>query len=92
MSVHRYHPDPEREDPEDAVLYDDCERCAEHAEALFTLDRDNIQLLWKRMLEHELGDAGGYRTRNEAIACERLFLSGLVVSRALGLDEIRDLL
>lgn len=30
-ATHRPHPDPERDDPEDAVLWDDCERCDEHA-------------------------------------------------------------
>lgn len=31
MTSHRYHPDPERNDPPDAVLFDDCERCAERS-------------------------------------------------------------
>ncbi len=32
-ATHRYHPDPDRGDPEDAVLFDGCERCDEHAAA-----------------------------------------------------------
>ena len=30
-AVHRYHPDEDRGDPPDAVLWDDCERCDQHA-------------------------------------------------------------
>ena len=30
-TIHRYHPDEGMADPEVAVLYDNCDRCAEHA-------------------------------------------------------------
>ena len=43
---HRYHPDPERGDPPEAVLYDDCERCAEHAENPVSLDARNLHKMW----------------------------------------------
>ena len=36
--THRYHPDPERNDPESAILYDDCERCDQQAEYPGSLD------------------------------------------------------
>lgn len=29
--MHRYHPDPEKNDPPIALLFDDCQRCAQQA-------------------------------------------------------------
>ncbi len=42
-ATHRYHPDTMSGDPEDAVLYDDCERCDEHAKDLRELDTDQLK-------------------------------------------------
>ena len=40
MTAHRYHPDPDRNDPDDAILFDGCPRCTEHALAPWmSLDR-----------------------------------------------------
>lgn len=52
MSIHRPHPiqgewcgkdydDPEGDGLDRPFLFDDCPRCAEHAESLVSLDRDN---------------------------------------------------
>ena len=40
--MHRYHPDPARGDPENAILYDDCPRCDEHAKDPRGLDREHL--------------------------------------------------
>jgi hypothetical protein len=48
-ATHRYHPDPAYQDPEDAVLYDNCERCDEHAKAPNAgLDAGNLYALDQR--------------------------------------------
>ena len=47
-ATHRYHPDTMSGDPEDAVLWDDCERCDEHAKDLRGLDNDHIRRIRDR--------------------------------------------
>ena len=42
MTVHRYHPDPARGDPPNAILYDECPRCSEHAKDPRGLDQDHL--------------------------------------------------
>ncbi len=59
-ATHRYHPDGEV-DPEDAVLYDNCERCDEHAkDPNAGLDASNLYTLNQRRIE-----GGPARTHNE---------------------------
>ena len=77
-ALHRYHPDPERGDPVQAVLYDGCERCAEHAERPFVdLDDRNLKLLWDLMLRVEVDetypDHYGNCTQTEMEACRVLY-------------------
>lgn len=43
MTTHRYHPD--ENDPKDAVLFDNCARCVEHALNITSLDYGNIGAL-----------------------------------------------
>ncbi len=46
-ATHRYHPNPEKADPEDAVLWDNCERCDEHAKSPNDgLDAGNLVALY----------------------------------------------
>ena len=45
-ATHRPHP--LESDPEDAVLYDNCERCDQHAEDLSGIDNDNLQRIRDR--------------------------------------------
>ncbi len=40
-ATHRPHP--LEHDPEDAILYDNCERCDQHAEDLSGIDNSNLQ-------------------------------------------------
>lgn len=68
MSVtHRPHPDPEREDPENAVLYDDCERCEQHAkDPGVGLDAANLVALYTLTQP---------RTGNERVASRKIGLA-----------------
>lgn len=84
MTVHRPHPltglqrdGQAYDDHPDAVLYDNCDRCAEHAaDPLSTLDPDNTALLWAQMVTVEKAPAftgPGYRNATEARACRALY-------------------
>ena len=86
MTMHRYHPTDD-DDPE-ATLYDDCERCTEHAEWLITLDENNTRILWDKMLRWEnliQGDSYGPKSRTEQNAMQRMSYFGMVL-RNLGVD------
>jgi len=47
MTTHRFHPDPKLGDPPNAILFDDCERCAEHAKDPRGLDREHLLAIVK---------------------------------------------
>lgn len=81
MPMHEYHP---RTDPEhDPILFDNCERCAQHAETLYDLDKSFIEKLWWRMIqvETDVGGSKSYRSQNEQKACKKLFTFYLLVER-----------
>lgn len=64
------------DDPDDAVLYDGCDRCAEHARGVWTgsVDAERLGTLWRRMVAVERGDGGEhYPTVTEAQACRTLY-------------------
>lgn len=79
MSIHRFHPDPDIPSDELAVaLYNDCERCEEHAShPVQSLDNVNLAKLWNEMLDVETNrtDRDQYYTSNDARACRRLYES-----------------
>lgn len=55
------------------ILYDDCERCDEHAKSVFySLDHTFMAALWGRMI-HVEREHGSYLSGNEATACKRLY-------------------
>lgn len=54
MTTHRAHPD--ATDNPASLLFDDCPRCREHADALEGVDDDLLRRLWAVMLAVELGD------------------------------------
>ncbi|MCP4897312.1 MAG: hypothetical protein GY906_10110 [bacterium] len=85
--THRYHPDPATDDSSDSILYNDCERCEEHAQRLVTLDRSNIAALWRAMLvwTDRLPGDWGYHTRNEITAMRQLEHMALILDH-LGVD------
>lgn len=68
-------------DPADAILFDGCERCAEHARDLVTLDEARFGELWRRMVAIEIEDREGHRTETERAAILALYRIGLIVER-----------
>lgn len=68
-------------DPDDAVLFDDCDRCAQQAVNLTHLDPDRLGRLWARMVEVERDPTfqAGYRTATEAAACRTLYGLALIL-------------
>jgi len=82
MTLHRYHPDPGRYDPPDALLFDDCERCAEHADGLVSLDMTHLRAL---LAVHVRGDWGErVPTVTEAQASANLWRVLLIMERLAG--------
>lgn len=89
MTVHRPHPirgetweDRTYHDPDDAVLYDDCERCAELARSPATgLSIEYAERLWRRMVAVEKDDARGYATHTEARAGRVYYAIALFLER-----------
>jgi len=65
------------------ILFDGCDRCAQHAEMLYDLDGSHIRTLWQRMIAVETDTTNDicYRSVNEAKACQKLFLFYLLVER-----------
>lgn len=63
-------------DPDDALLFDGCERCSEHAAGVWTgsVDDERLGALWRRMVAVERGGgADHYPTATEAEACRTLY-------------------
>lgn len=59
---------------DDAVLNDNCPRCAEQAQNFRSLDRENLRALWDEMMKVEMGPGRDYyRTKTEAAACRRMY-------------------
>ena len=84
MSAHSYHPDSHTNG-----LADDCERCAEHAENLDSLDQDNLRALYERRLRVEAGMAGAvYRSQAEARASYNLGRAIRIYNRLLRMGAI----
>lgn len=68
-----------------AILYDDCGRCAAHAESLLSLDDINLYRLWDKMLTVEVGhNPDHYDSVAEAKACRALY-SHYVLMERLGM-------
>ncbi len=71
---HRYHPDPDLDDPQGAILYDDCPRCEQQAGSPWMLDPDKLRRAWQ--LSHGDDWAGMTST-------QRRLLGGLYRVRVL---------
>jgi hypothetical protein len=85
MASHRAHPDPSRlADGLEPILYDDRERCREHAADPLTLDSDFTRAAWARMVEVER-HGGSYRSKAEAELCHRLYHMAVWLERHAGL-------
>ena len=80
--AHRYHPDPNKNDPPDAIYFDKCEDCEHHAKRTpFYQDPEKINKLWNRMIAVELEDSESYRSQNEKIACMELWKTYIFLER-----------
>lgn len=93
MTTHRPHPirgehdGTVYRDPERALLFDDCERCDEHAaRPLATIDVDSLGAFWRRMVAVEVGVEVGYATANESKACGVLYGIAVFLERATEID------
>lgn len=85
--THRYHPDPNMNDPEDAIYFDDCEDCEHHATNIpFYQDQFKMNELWNRMYAVELSDDESYRSRNEQVACWILWRMFIFLERYTDID------
>lgn len=84
--MHRYHPDPERNDDPDAIVWDNCADCASAARSpLAKLDDDNVRRLWDQLVAVELEDTAHYRSRAERQAVDALWPTYLLAQRNPGL-------
>ena len=78
------------DDPEDALLFDACDRCAEHAShPLASVDTERLGRLWTEMVrvERDRSYRDYYRTRAEAQACRELYRIACMVERTHPLIE-----
>lgn len=79
---HRFHPDPERDDATDAILFDDCATCSERATSLgLGLDGSSFARMWERMRQVEYHDEGAYLSANEKLLGRQLYYVTLLVQR-----------
>ena len=83
MTVHRYHPDASRDDPPDAKLFDDCQRCTEQADTLLGLDSRKLAWFWSAMhqFEHEDKMPPVPFTATERMAIRRMYYMALIFER-----------
>jgi hypothetical protein len=87
-ATHRPHP--LEYDPEDAVLYDNCERCDQHAEDLSGLDNDHLKRIRVRHRDGIQGITNNERrARNLIDAAYQvvIHIEGSITSRDLGLGR-----
>ena len=68
-------------DPDDAILFDRCERCRQHADGILSLDPDTLGRLWTRMVEVERNGDDLYRTNTERHACSALYRIAVLIER-----------
>ncbi len=89
-ATHRIHPDREQGypgDPVGAILWDDCERCAEQAIDPLGLDATKLRRAWDLMRAVETGAAtrdgrrASYRTRNEGRLGRTLYVVYVINER-----------
>lgn len=78
MSTHR---EPRPSDPPDAILKDDCLRCAEQAARPTAMDDAKLRAMMVRTYEVERQDIGRYLTRAEAEAGRFLWHAALAINR-----------
>lgn len=66
----------------EAIVYNDCDRCAEHAAMLgLSLDAENFELAWFKMRRVEVHDIDEYQNKVEAQLCRSLNKVRILVER-----------
>ena len=72
-SVHRYHPDPKRDDDPEAILWDDCEACLENAaDPRKRMDGHSNAALQMRLVG-VVNTNDEFRSHAEVFACRALY-------------------
>jgi len=74
---HRYHPDPATDDPQDAILWDDCDRCEQHATHPQALDSRNLREAW----DLAMADDWSGMTANQKILLAGLYKVRVIIER-----------
>ncbi len=74
---HRYHPDPEMDDPQGAILFDDCPRCEQQADDPRHLDHDKLLRAWG----HAISTEWGRTTKNERVLFDGLYKVRVMIER-----------
>lgn len=83
---HRFHPDPERKDPEDAIVWDDCSACYQNSDDPFSLlDSTNLRRIQDR-IAGVLHSMDYYRTEMEAYLGGRFLAE---VSKTFGPENVK---
>lgn len=87
MAAHRYHPNERLNDPQDAILWDDCERCRQHADHPFdSLDSNNVERLANRTVYVEYHGIESYRSYNEAKAAKHMLGAFRLMRELVGIQ------
>jgi len=81
MTIHRYHPDPDTDDPQTALVYDDCTRCDEIAQDPRSLDHIRLPQAYARAKQDDWSG-----TKNEYQLFKLMYMIW-VVNQHLGLDN-----
>lgn len=84
--THRYHPDPNRDDPPEGILFDDCEDCAGKADTLTGLDSENALLAVRRARTLARDGLDFPISSNEALLLRRLYAAEQTLVRGTGLQ------
>lgn len=87
MTTHIAHPSPnERRE----FLVDDCPRCYEYVEDNgIHFDPSQFRAFWRKMIEVEFNDIGGYESKADKELGTRLYQVTLSLQRAFDLDPHR---
>ena len=74
---HRYHPDPETNDPVDAILYDDCQRCEQQANDPRHLDQNKLRAAWDLSMVNDWSEM----TANQCELLDHLYEVRVLIER-----------
>lgn len=94
MTIHRYHPDPLTNDPNDGQLYDNCPRCEYQATTLMGLDLSKLAWVWvtMHMTMKEVVEIPRQLTVNENRAISTAYDMALIFEKLTGVWPSPDVL